>query len=100
MANIVRVDLLASAAATLLVYTLADYKNSFVSFAMGVILADLIDLAEQQSAPINDAFILAIRQQAAQMPAGEPGNCNKCGEDMPRLVNGVCCRCRDRLRLP
>lgn len=28
--------------------------------------------------------------------AGEPGDCDKCGETMPRLVDGWCCRCRDR----
>ena len=39
-------------------------------------------------------------RKAAAIPAGHPGECDFCGEDMPRLINGVCAPCRDRHKLP
>jgi hypothetical protein len=41
-----------------------------------------------------------IREQAAAIPTGEPGDCEGCGDFFTRLVRGHCGRCRDRLRLP
>ena len=36
----------------------------------------------------------------AELPPGEPGDCERCGEWSGRLVNGVCAPCRDLFKLP
>ena len=46
------------------------------------------------------AKIAEICRKAAAIPKGVPGICDLCGEDMPRLINGVCAPCRDRHKLP
>jgi hypothetical protein len=38
-------------------------------------------------------------EQPYQLPAGEPGECDRCGEWSGRLINGACAPCRDRYRL-
>lgn len=58
-------------------------------------MADLADITDERYAPIIEADVAHIRQLAEEMEEGQPGECVKCGEDMPRLVNGVCCPCRD-----
>lgn len=43
-----------------------------------------------------------LRLRAAQtyeIPAGNPGECDMCGEWSGRLIGGVCSPCRDRYRL-
>lgn len=47
-----------------------------------------------------DNEVSRIRQQAAKIPVGNPGECDLCGEWSGRLVNGVCAPCRDRHKLP
>lgn len=37
----------------------------------------------------------SLRAARAAVPAGIPGECEQCGEDMPRLVDGRCGYCRD-----
>lgn len=37
----------------------------------------------------------SLRAARADVPAGIPGECVQCGEDMPRLVDGRCGYCRD-----
>lgn len=51
---------------------------------------------------IDDANAIAEEHlkrhlQAALVPvaAGEPGECDDCGDGHPRLVNGLCAPCRD-----
>mgnify|MGYP000064796435 CR=1 FL=1 len=39
--------------------------------------------------------IREINRQAMAMAIGEPGECDYCGNDSLRLVNGACARCRD-----
>ena len=41
-----------------------------------------------------------IARRAAAIPVGEPGECELCGWDSPRLVNGACAPCRDKHKLP
>jgi hypothetical protein len=43
--------------------------------------------------------LAAARRAAADMPKGEPGDCELCGEWSGRLVRGVCAPCRDRFKL-
>lgn len=64
-------------------------------------MADEADqTAERMEAPIIEADVAYIRQKATEMPKGVPDECERCGEDMPRLINGVCAPCRDRHKLP
>lgn len=43
----------------------------------------------------QDAHLRASLANArAPVPAGVPGECENCGEDMPRLVDGLCAPCR------
>lgn len=37
--------------------------------------------------------------QVAQIPEGNPGECDTCGEWTSRLVLGVCAPCRDKYKL-
>ncbi|MES2180694.1 MAG: conjugal transfer protein TraR [Pseudomonadota bacterium] len=58
-------------------------------------------------ADISDERIEIARQwglhqaqlKAASITVGMPGECDKCGEDRPRLVNGWCCFCRDKFKV-
>lgn len=59
-------------------------------------MADEIDLATDLAQQHLDRSLRAVR--AASIPAGVPGECEDCGEDMPRLVNGLCGFCRDGRR--
>jgi hypothetical protein len=55
-------------------------------------MADIADMAADITAQQTERAIAAARQP---IPVGEPGECNECGEDMPRLVHGRCAPCRD-----
>lgn len=56
---------------------------------------DIIDEANEHAAREALAREAAIRAAAAEIPAGEPGECDFCGEWTGRLVGGACARCRD-----
>lgn len=61
---------------------------------------DDVDLTCDREEYSNAARLEGIRRQVSAMPTGEPGECDKCGEDSPRLVRGVCAPCRDKFKLP
>lgn len=63
-------------------------------------MADLADITDERDAPIIKADVACIRQKAADMPKGEPGECERCGEPSLRLVGGACAPCRDKFKLP
>ena len=63
-------------------------------------MADIVDISEVFKAILDDAAIAKIRYKAKKFDPGIAGECDQCGEEMPRLVNGICCRCRDKLKLP
>lgn len=63
-------------------------------------MADEIDRQLERDQQIEELRVKQIRSRAAQIPAGEPGECHHCGEDFARLINRACARCRDRLKLP
>ena len=63
-------------------------------------MADEIDIANARAEAETERAIAAARAGAATIPAGEPGNCDFCGEWTGRLVRGACAPCRDRWRLP
>jgi hypothetical protein len=61
-------------------------------------MADLIDQAQGQNELVEAAALAAIRNRA-QLDPGVPGECERCGDDSPRLVRGACAPCRDKYRL-
>ena len=63
-------------------------------------MADIADVTSERMEAQEAAHIAEIRRKAAEIPKGKPGECDLCGEDMPRLINGVCAPCRDRHKLP
>jgi hypothetical protein len=70
-------------------------------------MADDIDRTEEREAFALEMATKAIREKAAAIPAGEPGDCDGCGETFERLVEinapnrwlyhglKMCGRCRD-----
>jgi hypothetical protein len=52
--------------------------------------AQVIEEAEREQAIANAIKPLAV---------GVPGECDYCGEDSPRLIDGGCAPCRERRRL-
>lgn len=58
-------------------------------------MMDVIDYANDQVERGNAYREAAARRAAAAIPAGEPGDCDECGDTMPRLVGGLCAFCRD-----
>jgi RNA polymerase-binding transcription factor DksA len=63
-------------------------------------MADIADKTADRMEVQEAANIAEICRKAAAIPKGVPGICERCGEDMPRLINGVCAPCRDRHKLP
>ena len=63
-------------------------------------MADEADKTADRMEVEESANIAEICRKAAEIPKGVPGECERCGEDMPRLINGVCAPCRDRHKLP
>ncbi len=57
------------------------------------------DIANDDLERAYEKGIRRIRQAAAAMPVGEPGECVRCGEESLRLVNLVCAPCRDKFKL-
>lgn len=60
---------------------------------------DDIDFAQEKQEKIHEDRIERARLRATEMPKGEPGGCDYCGEYFTRLVNGACGRCRDEFKL-
>lgn len=60
---------------------------------------DELDIAEERTGIFTDDAIRSVQRKAARFIPGEPGECDKCGEGMPRLVDGWCCRCRDKHKI-
>lgn len=60
---------------------------------------DEVDEADEQYQSFLNGKIQDIQHKVGKIPPGIPGECDKCGEDMPRLVEGICCRCRDKYKL-
>lgn len=63
-------------------------------------MADIADITEERMQAEQSANEAEIRRKAAQIPKGEPGHCELCGEFSWRLVGGNCAPCRDKHKLP
>jgi len=59
-------------------------------------MADEIDRANEY---IDAMTAAALKKVTAEIPKGEPGECDWCGEYTPRLVNNACAKCRDDIGL-
>lgn len=60
-------------------------------------MPDIIDIANDYAAIEAESSLAMVRRAAAAIPAGEPGECEECGEESPRLVERLCARCRERI---
>lgn len=60
---------------------------------------DDVDITEERARLALEAGVMKVREAAAKMPAGIPGECELCGEWSGRLVGGACAPCRDRFNL-
>lgn len=63
-------------------------------------MADDIDRAQEAAERFTEQSLQQVKDKAAQMPVGQPGDCELCGEWSGRLVGGVCAPCRDKYHLP
>jgi len=61
---------------------------------------DEIDIANEQRDKTEAYAVAAARANAAEIPQGQPGDCDYCGKNFSRLVGGACGRCRDERKLP
>lgn len=60
-------------------------------------MADDVDIA---TALQDNVLAHSIRAARAAVPVGVAGECEECGDDMPRLIGGRCGYCRDGRRRP
>jgi RNA polymerase-binding transcription factor DksA len=60
-------------------------------------MADIVDIANYYAAIEAESSLAMVRRAAAAIPEGEPGECEDCGEESPRLVERLCARCRERI---
>ena len=63
-------------------------------------MADEIDLAQEREHIATNSAVNDVREQAARIEPGAPGECELCGEWSGRLVRGACAPCSDRYKLP
>ncbi|MBB4154148.1 hypothetical protein GGQ80_002058 [Sphingomonas jinjuensis] len=63
-------------------------------------MADQFDIAADFAEAHTDRHVAAARRASAAIPRGQPGECEGCVEDSPRLVEVagllLCARCRDK----
>jgi hypothetical protein len=61
---------------------------------------DEIDKANDHAQLLMDSAVENHLRDAPEMAKGEPGECEYCGHNSPRLVGGACAPCRDEYGLP
>ncbi len=59
-------------------------------------MADEADIANDYWEKLQAAALSSVRPE---MPKGEPGECEWCGEHSRRLVRKACAKCRDEFNL-
>lgn len=62
-------------------------------------MTDEVDISNDNIQHDIERRVEEVRRNA-ELPPGEPGDCERCGEWSGRLVNGICAPCRDRFKLP
>lgn len=63
-------------------------------------MADEADMSQVRMEREDALRELARGKVAYTPPAGNPGDCDLCGEWSGRLVGGACAPCRDKHKLP
>ncbi len=58
-----------------------------------------MDDADRAKEYIDSGLAIAVEAARGDILPGDPGECERCGEDSPRLVGGACVPCRERLKL-
>lgn len=61
-------------------------------------MPDEMDFVGEQIEAFLESAISDVCRKA-EIPAGEPGECENCFEETPRLIKRHCARCRDKLGL-
>ena len=61
---------------------------------------DEADRASYFIESVIDDHVKEAMRKCADIPPGNPGSCDFCGEESGRLVAGACGFCRDRYNLP
>lgn len=62
-------------------------------------MADIADQAGELIEEIEAQHIAEVRRAAAEIPMGDEGECEICETFYTRIVNRICCRCRDEFKL-
>ena len=57
---------------------------------------DPIDRADYFIESVIDDHVKEAMRRAAEIPIGEAGECQGCGDYFTRLVDDLCGRCRDK----
>ena len=57
---------------------------------------DPIDRADYFRESVIDDHVKEAMRRAAEIPIGEAGECQGCGDYFTRLVDDLCGRCRDK----
>lgn len=60
---------------------------------------DEIDFSDLVYQAFLTGKIEDVQHKAGKISAGVAGDCDRCGETMPRLIYSICCRCRDKYKL-
>ena len=61
--------------------------------------ADPIDSADYYIESVIDDHVRDAMRAAQDIPVGNPGECEGCGDWFGRLVNGMCGFCRDKYKV-
>lgn len=72
-------------------YDLPEYSGGHVSRK-----GSSMDEADKAQDDIDMLLALHVRAARGEIPVGVEGECDSCGELKPRLIDGMCARCRDR----
>lgn len=61
--------------------------------------SDPIDRADYFIESVIDDHVKDAMRRASEIPEGNSGDCDICGEYFSRLVNGCCGFCRDKFKI-
>ena len=61
--------------------------------------SDQIDRADYFIESVVDDHVKEAMRRASEIPEGNAGTCDICGDYFSRLVNGCCGFCRDKFKI-
>lgn len=62
-------------------------------------MTDEADRSEEETEFLMEVHIKDNHSKVTKIQNGIAGECDKCGDESPRLIDGNCCRCRDKFKL-